>query len=322
MKRAGSLLPRLVLALATLASSASAQPVAPPPLPPPSSPPDPKEPAVAPPGTEGAEAATDTPETPLSLPPRRGRRRPGRTATPKADVEPARPVEPPTSPLPRGTSKDEPDAAEAEREPAGPPSASGLRVSAGVKIAYVATSGFDSFASNDVLPSFSVDATYGVFTRGRLTLGAGLGWDAGGRSSDLRRLDSSLTTQRLSVPLEARFALTPTLWGVARVAPGATYAHASAKDAAAPEKLEDSSWAFSLDASVGTAFVLGGAGPAKKGPRFVLLPEVGYTFATSLALSPKPSRDDADVIGTDAPTRYPDLALSGFFWRATAGLVF
>lgn len=211
---------------------------------------------------------------------------------------------------------------EASEEPEAPPSARGFRVTGGLKLAYVATSGFDTFASSDALPYFSLEASDGIFHRGRLTLGVGLGFDAGGRSSDLRGLDATLATQRLTVPLEARWALSNMLWGVVRLAPGATHAAVSISDASAPAKLEDSAWGFSVDASVGAAFVLGGASGPKKGPRFILLPEVGWAFATSLALAPKPGRDADDVIGADGTTRIPEVALSGFFWRATAGVVF
>ena len=211
---------------------------------------------------------------------------------------------------------------EIPEEPSGPPSARGFRVTGGLKLAYVTSSGFDTFASTDSLPYFSLEVSDGIFHRGRLTLGVGLGFDAGGRSSDLRGLDAKLATQRLSVPLEARWAASDLVWGVFRLAPGATHAAVSLSDASAPATLEDSAWGFSLDASVGAAFVVGGASGPRKGVRFVVLPEVGWTFASSLALAPKPGRDAEDVIGADGTTRISELALSGFFWRATAGVVF
>lgn len=300
-----------LLSAATLLSaqtaSAQAQGTAPPLLPPPPA-------RAAAPAAEAPKEAPKEAEPPLEAP------------------APALPAPPRASPAPAPAPAPVLVRAEASEEPEGPPSARGFRVTGGLKLAYVATSGFDTFAASDSLPYFSVEASDGIFHRGRLTLGVGLGFEAGGRSSDLRGLDAKLQTQRIAVPLEARWAASNLVWGVFRLAPGATHASASISDASAPAKLEDSTWGFSLDASVGAAFVLGGASgpnggqggqsPPRRGPRFILLPEVGWTFASSLALAPKPGRDAEDVIGADGTTRIPEVALSGFFWRATAGVVF
>ncbi len=264
------------------------------------------------PGADAPAPAEPTAAPDEKLPPPQapawGRRR--RAREPEASPPP-----PVTTPAPAG----EPD----HVEPVGPPTSQGLRVNLGLKLAYVATSGFDTFASTDALAHVSVDGTYGLFSRGRLTLAAGLGWDAGGRGSKLRGLDASLVSHRFTVPLEARYALTRAIWPLVRVAPGATYLHASVKDPSAPAELADSNWAFAVDASVGAAFVLGGSGTtAKRPPRFVLLPEVGYMVTTAAGLSPTPSRNEDDVIGADGRTRLGDVALSGFFWRLTAGMAF
>lgn len=203
-----------------------------------------------------------------------------------------------------------------------PVSAEGLKLGLGLRLGYVPSSGFDTFASNDTLPQFSLDGTYGLLTRGRLTLAAGLGWDVGGRGSKLRGQDASLSETRFSVPLEGRYAFTRGVWGLVRIAPGATHLWAHLSDPAAPAKLADTAWAFSVDASVGAAFLLGSSSTAKKTPRFVLQPEVGYTLTTPASLSPSPNRNAEDVIGSDASTRLADVSLSGFFWRATVGLAF
>lgn len=227
---------------------------------------------------------------------------------------PAAPPAPPASP------PDDGDRAEA---PAGPPDAKGIRVSLGARIAYIPTSGFDLYASNDALAGFSLDAVDAFWSKGSLALGAGVGWDVAGRSSGARGVDTSLVAHRFTVPLEARFAVTRFFWIVGRLAPGAAYARAEVKDGSSPADLVDDNWGFALDASVGPALVLGGSrAGTKRTPRFIVMPELGFQYTTPMALNPSPSRDREDVIGSDARTRLGDVALTGVFWRLTAGMVF
>jgi hypothetical protein len=288
-----------LFALCSRLGTAAAQ--APPPLPPPAAPLPSVDPAPSPlPAPEPHDAAPAA-------------RAPAPAAT--SDLR----VSSPPPAAPRAAA----EAGDAGRLGAAPPSARGLRATLGLKVGYVATSGFDTFAKSDTLPQFSLEVSDGVFSRGRATLGIGLGLDLGGRSSDLRGLDADLTTARFAVPLEARWAFARPLWGVVRLSPGAAYAHARLKGLADPSELVDAAWGFSLDASAGAIVVLGGSGDAaKNGPRFVALPEVGYAFATPLALAPTPSRGKDEVLGSEAGARVPDVTLSGFFWRASVGVIF
>lgn len=196
-------------------------------------------------------------------------------------------------------------------------------MSLGPRIAYIPTSGFDLYASSNALAGFSLDAVDGFYAKGGLALGAGIGWDVAGRSSGARGIDTSIVAHRFTVPLEARFALTRFFWIVGRVAPGAAYARAKVKEGSAPADLTDDNWGFALDASVGPALVVGGSrSGAKRSPRFIVMPEFGFQYTSPMALNPSPSRDAEDVIGTDARTRLGDVALTGVFWRLTAGMVF
>ena len=62
--------------------------------------------------------------------------------------------------------------------------------------------------------------------------------------------------------------------------------------------------------------------PAKRGIRFIMTPEVGYSFTTAASLSANPGREADELLGADADTNLRSVALSGFFWRTTGGVAF
>jgi hypothetical protein len=195
-------------------------------------------------------------------------------------------------------------------------------VNAGLKLGYVASSGYDLFSSSNAFPQFSVDATYAFFVYDRFAFGAGLGWDAGGSTDTLRGMDVSLSTHRFTVPLEARYEVARWLWAVGKISPGAAYLHAEVDGGAPPNALAGSAWGFTADASLGAAFAVN-AGPTKKRPpRFLVMPEVGYMVTTGARLRPGADRDADAVLGSDETTNLGKVALSGFFWRATVGVAF
>lgn len=198
-----------------------------------------------------------------------------------------------------------------------------IRVNAGLRVGYVRSSGFDSFAKDDVLTQFSLDGTFPIFTTDKLVLGVGLGWDIGGRSDPLRGQETSLTTHRFYAPIEGRYALTPWLHPFLKLAPGAAVAFASAYESTLEKDITATGWAFSADASVGASILLG---PRKhmerRSPRVWLTPEIGYALTTAAKLSAGTGRDDENVLGSDERTNLRSLALSGLFWRASVGLTF
>lgn len=284
------------LVVAITPTAALAQPGAPPALPPPeSAPAAPEAPPAAAPAPEAAPAAESGP--PESAPPR-------------------------PAPVTLDGTSYQGGAAEREQAQSGPGRVDGLKITGGVRVGYLPARGFDTFASNDVLASFALEGTYAFWSSGRLALGAGLGWDVGGRSSELRGLDANLTVHRFTVPLEARVNVLPWLWGVGRVAPGAALLLTSVEDGSSPGELSDSAWAFAADASVGPAFVLGRTPPGKRTARFVLLPEIGYSVSTSARPRLGPGRDEEDQLGTDSRASLRPLALSGLFWRVGLGVTF
>jgi hypothetical protein len=208
-------------------------------------------------------------------------------------------------------------------KPAGPPRFDVIRINAGVKMGYIPNSGFDSFSRNDVLPSFSLDGTYPLMTSGKLVLGAGLGWDFGGRSDTVRGLSSDLRVHRLSVPIEARYHVVPSVFAFGKVSPGATAMMASVKEAGSGNDLATTGWAFSADASVGASVLIAPRSHyERREVRFWITPEIGYSFTTTAALNANIGREDKDLLGTDQDTALRGLALNGLFWRATVGMTF
>jgi hypothetical protein len=254
------------------------------------------------------------PSTPEATPPPSARERaapaPQATATAVAVTPPAvAPVPPPL----------EPDRPAAD----GPPRYDRVRVNAGLRVGYVPSRGFDTYASNDVLPQFSIDATYPLLVRGKAVFAVGLGWDIGGRSDGVRGFESSLVAHRLSVPIEGRYHFAPWLYGLGKLAPGAAAMIVSVKDGTMPTPLSDTGWAFSGDASVGASIVVAPTERmGKRIVRFWVTPEIGYAFTTNASLSASHDRDEEDILGSDENTKLRSLALSGLFWRASVGITF
>lgn len=205
----------------------------------------------------------------------------------------------------------------------GPPRFDFFRVNIGPKIGYVTDAGYDAFSKNDVYPSFSIDATYPLLTRGRIVLAAGLAWEPGGSGAETRGVRMSLHSQRFGIPIEARFHASTGLFVFGKATPGVRAMWASVEDASSPNALSDTAWSVGADLSAGASILVGPrVRPDKRSPRFWLTPEAGWAFAQASAIRPDPGRDADDVLGTDNPTTLRSLSLEGFFWRATFGLTY
>lgn len=191
-----------------------------------------------------------------------------------------------------------------------------LRLGLGFRIGYIPDPGFDTFASSDVLAQMSLEGTYAFYTQGKLAIAAGAAWDIGSRSSGARGFDTRLTVNRLTVPVAARWYFTPWLDGFVRVAPGAVGYVARVQDPSSGATLEDAPWAFAADLSAGATLRLAGSSDhSVRRARLWLTGEGGYGLTGSRALRPRPHRDEADVLGSDASTRLGSLAVNGGFWR-------
>lgn len=271
---------------------------------------NPAAPALPPP--DGAPPGAEAPAT----------SEPGRPPAPSPTPEPSAPP-PEFVPAPPVTlaAEPEPDEAPRAREAA----RELYRLNFGMRVGYVATSGFDTFASNDTLAQLSIDGAAPVLTRGDLVLAVGLGWDVGGRSDNLRGLEASLTAHRLYVPIEARYHLARPLFAFAKLSPGATAAVVSVTEPSSPSPLSTTAWAFSGDLSAGASVLLGPRSKSdrpKRALQFWLTPELGWAYTTSAPLRLRTEREDEEMLGADESVTLRSLALSGFFWRATLAATF
>jgi hypothetical protein len=207
--------------------------------------------------------------------------------------------------------------------PARKPSFTYLRVSTGLKVGTYGDAGLDTFASNDVIANWSIDASYTLFVVRWFSLAAGLGWDVGGRASDLRGMKTSITTHRFSVPIEGRIHFAGWLYAFGKLAPGAALHTVSVEEGSAKGPLTDTLGAFSGEASLGASLLVGPhGGYDRRAPRFWVTPEIGYGWTTSGAVRPTPSGNPNDVLGSNAPTNLGSLAMRGIFWRLGVAVTF
>lgn len=210
-----------------------------------------------------------------------------------------------------------------EERPPSPPRYDYLRFGLGFRIGYIGDPAFDTFADDDVLAQMSLDASYAFYTKGKLAIAAGVGWDVGSRTAGARGLTTKLTMHRLTVPIEARWYFAPWFDVFAKVAPGAGALYARIQDPSSPSTLEHAPWVFATDLSAGASFRLVGKNDHdKRHPRLWITQEIGYGLTTEHALRPRPDRDEANVLGSDEPTNLGSLALNGVFWRTGLALSF
>lgn len=203
-----------------------------------------------------------------------------------------------------------------------------VRGSLGLRGQWFGSPGRDPFTNGDFSPQVTLGADATLLRTRRLSLAAGVAWDVGGASGEARGIETSLVTHRLTIPLEARWHWTRSIYGFFRAAPGfsASVARARNLDPSAGT-YSDTRYAFATDLSVGVAF---GLSPQPKngsrGVRLWLLPELGYALAgkTSFDLTPPSERPDSDVRlpGSTLPTHLPGFSPSGPFFRVSLALGF
>jgi hypothetical protein len=193
----------------------------------------------------------------------------------------------------------------------------------GARALYITSEGYDPFDNNDELTQFSVGFGRSVYAAGRFAVAGLVFYDVGGTSSAARHQPTELMLHRVSLGLEARFHPLAELYGYGRIAPGLVNVSAKLKETASGITLEDQSWIFGVDATVGLAYRFARtSGSTNVG--FWLFVEGGYGVTTSADLSLEPG-EDAD----SAPERMAAvslgqgaLALSGATFRLLGGLSF
>ncbi len=192
----------------------------------------------------------------------------------------------------------------------------------GIRAGFFKSDGYDPYSTNDVLTQFSFGGTRTVFVDNQLSLAVGARWDYGGAKAKARGADTSLGMHRLAVPIDVRYHLTRWMYAFVRVAPGAIHTSTSITDPSSPETLSDAHWTFSVDGSVGSAFLLGPhSAPTRHLSRWWLTQELGYGWTTSTAsnLGVEPNEDDLRQYGSI--TGRP-LAMRGVFFRLGVAATF
>jgi hypothetical protein len=192
----------------------------------------------------------------------------------------------------------------------------------GMRSTFVTDPGFDPFASDNVLTSFSIGVSRTVFDYEAFSLAPGFFWEYGARSATARGQPTSLGSHRLALGLEGRYHFAPWVYGLVRLTPSAIQQSAELTDQLAIAPFVASAWTFGLDASAGAAFLLGPHTDASASPvRWWLAAEGGYGYASSASLLMHPD------LASDDPRRTGDLdlgrlALGGGFFRIYGSVTF
>jgi len=190
----------------------------------------------------------------------------------------------------------------------------------GLRSTFVTDRGFDPFADDNVLTSFSVGVSRTIFEQGAYSLAPGFFWDYGSRSATARGAQTSLSSNRLGLALEGRCHLAPWAYALVRVTPSAIQQSARLSDPFAAAPYVANAWTFGLDASAGAAFLLGPHSSTALA-RWWLAAEGGYGYAGSASLLMHADLPDDD------PRRTGDInlgtvALGGTFFRVYGSVTF
>jgi hypothetical protein len=192
----------------------------------------------------------------------------------------------------------------------------------GMRSTFVTDPGFDPFATDNMLASFSLGVSRTVFQYDAFSLAPGLFWDYGARSATARSQLTSLSSHRLGLALEGRYHFAPWIYGLVRVTPTAIQQSVRLSDPLAVAPFVANAWTFGLDASAGAAFLLGPhRSTSTSSLRWWLAAEGGYGYASSASLSMQPD------VSSDDPRRTGNLdlgrlALGGPFFRVYGSVTF
>ncbi len=148
----------------------------------------------------------------------------------------------------------------------------------------------------------------------------GIGFDFGDTSATARGQGTSLSMQRINVPLEGRRHFGPWGYAFARVAPGLAQQSATLDEASAPGmSLKKSAWMFATDVSAGYAFLVTPRFDRfEQKARFWLQADVGYGWVAGDELALVPSGGTGNVGGVDVGT----LSMTGAFFRLGGAVSF
>lgn len=202
------------------------------------------------------------------------------------------------------------------------PRAPEINLAFGLRSMIVPSAGLDPFSTNDSVPQLSLAAGPTLLRIGAVSFAALAEWDFGRLQSEARGEASSLVIHRLGVGLESRLQLARRLALFAKVAPAAVHLRGSLATAGFERPLVARSWSWSLDTTLGAAFMFANTGPrAAPTSRFWFTGELGYGFAGESSMSFAPEADDQDPRTYGAVT-LPALRPSGALLRFAVAVSF
>lgn len=232
----------------------------------------------------------------------------------ESDSPPPPPDEPEPAPASPPVAEPTPEAVSAAASGARPESAprapSTWNAFGGLRMAFIASDGFDPFASNDALPQLSLGLGATVYRGEELSLATVGSFDIGGRSASARGEETSLAVASLAVGPEVRYHLGEAAWLHLRPSFQVIRSLASIEEASSQATLHARNWHIGFDAMVGAAMSLGRPGPSTE---LWVLAEGGYTWSSAAELDLRP---DAGEEGS--PVHAAGLALGKLAYRGPA----
>ncbi len=194
------------------------------------------------------------------------------------------------------------------------------RVEVAYRGSFVNDAGYGPFSTNQYFVEASFGASRTLWHEGDWSFAPGIGLDLGGSSATARGQPSSMSMQRVNIPLEGRRHFGP--WGYAfvRVAPGLALENTEIDDASAPSPLKKNAWMFATDVSAGYAWlIVPRLDRFEQKARLWLQTDVGYGWVVGdeLALAVS-SGGSGNTNGVDLGS----LSMSGPFFRLGAALSF
>lgn len=191
--------------------------------------------------------------------------------------------------------------------------------SVGLRMAFIASKGFDPFASNNALPQLSLGFGAEVYRREELSIATVGHFGVGGRSATARGDATSLTALSLGVGPELRYHLGESAWLHLRPSFDVTQSRANIDDASSGASLSARTWHIGFDAMAGAAASLGRPGPSTE---FWLLAEAGYTWSSASALDLLPDGDEGSPPVHTVGLSLGKLAYRGPAFRVAAAIRF
>jgi hypothetical protein len=207
----------------------------------------------------------------------------------------------------------------------------GISVSLGTRSDLVRSGGLDPFSRTDRVGQSALGVGYRFGGLDAAGLSLGFEWDHGTASATARSAPTTLTVDRLSVALEARYPLVPRLSAFGRLAPGLIRDQVTLVDSSAPvpayqlgatDKLEQTTWTPAADVGAGLSFrVVDVRGRGVPAFSFWVIADGGFGFAPAHDLSLR-SGSEVQPGRTDEAVRLGELAMRGGFARGRVAISF